>query len=54
MIQTEIGLVFDILTLSDNQKVELLLNHFTPGDGSRGRAEGGEQMEVVFSTGVAN
>ena len=33
MIQPDIGLVCDISTLSDNQKVELLLNHFTPGDG---------------------
>ena len=33
VIHTDIGLVCDISTLSDNQKVELLLNHFTPGDG---------------------
>ena len=33
VIQTDIGLVCDISALSDNQKVELLLNHFTPGDG---------------------
>ena len=33
VIQTDIGLVCDISTLSDNQKVELLLNHFIPGDG---------------------
>ena len=32
-IQTDIGRVCDISTMSDNQKVELLLNHFTPGDG---------------------
>ena len=38
VIQTDIGLVCDISTLSDNQKVEHMLNHF----------------EVVCSTGVAN
>ena len=32
VIQTDIGFVCDISTLSDNQKVKLLLNHFTPGD----------------------
>ena len=35
-----------------------MLNHFTPGDGYEfahpGHAEGGEEMEVVFLTGVAN
>ena len=33
VVQTDIGLVCDISTLSDKQKVELPLNHFTPGDG---------------------
>ena len=33
VIQTDIGLVCDISTLSHNGKVELLLNPFTPGDG---------------------
>ena len=33
VIQTDIGLICDISTLSDNQKVELLLNQFTSGDG---------------------
>ena len=53
-----IGLVCDISNLSDNHNFELMLNNFTPGNGyeftHRGHAEGGEEMEVVFSTGVAN
>ena len=53
-----IGLVCDISNLSDNHNFELMLNNFTSGNGSefahQGHAEGGEEMEVVFSTGVAN
>ena len=47
----------NISTLSANQKVDRLLNHFTPGDGyefaHQAGAEGGEQMEDVCSTGLA-
>ena len=59
VIEPDIGLVCDISTLSDNQKIELTpVEPFHPGGWrrvcSRDRAEGGAQMEVVFSTGVAN
>ena len=57
VIQTVIRLACNISTLSGNQKVEHLLNHFTPGDGyefaHQAGAEGGEQMEDICSTGLA-
>ena len=58
VIQPDIGLVCDISTLFDNKKVELLLNHFTPGDGDEFAHEavqkGAHKWKLSFQRGVAN